>query len=257
MYKYLLLLCYTISFTAISQSKSDFTKEIFVSATDTLPYRMLLPIDYDENKNYPIVLFLHGSGERGNDNELQLKHGANLFLKPEVRKNFPAIVVFPQCKATMSWNNSTYSIEDGKRTFTYPSTVEPNLHIDLLTSLLEDLKTKLAIDHKRIYVGGLSMGGMGTFELVHQNPNTFAAAFAICGGANPKISEKIKNLPWWIFHGEADEVVPPIYSQEMYEALKKEGADVRFTLYPNVNHDSWTKAFAEPELLPWLFSHTK
>lgn len=108
-----------------------------------------------------------------------------------------------------------------------------------------------------MYVGGLSMGGFGTFELVRRNPKLFAAAFPICGGANPITAKKMKHLDWWVFHGEADKVVPPRYSTQMVDAMKKDGLSVKYSLYPGVGHNSWDNAFAEPELLPWLFSKSK
>lgn len=115
----------------------------------------------------------------------------------------------------------------------------------------------LPVDEDRIYIGGLSMGAMGTFELVRRNPRRFAAAFAICGGANPAITRKLKRLPWWIFHGDADQVVPVRYSQAMVDAMKRQDIPVKFTVYPGVGHDSWTPTFKNPELLPWLFSQAK
>jgi predicted peptidase len=116
---------------------------------------------------------------------------------------------------------------------------------------------KYPVDDERVYVGGLSMGGMGTFELVRRMPKTFAAAFPICGGANPATAKKMDDVDWWIFHGAKDDVVPPRHSEVMVKALKKEGANVKFTLYPNANHNSWDPAFTEPELLSWLFSKKK
>ena len=101
------------------------------------------------------------------------------------------------------------------------------------------------------------MGGMGTFELVQRNPSTFAAAFPICGGANPRTVSKLKKTAWWVFHGAKDDVVPPIYSEQMVNALKEKKAEVLFRLYPDANHNSWDAAFAEKDLLPWLFSHHK
>lgn len=241
--------------TSLSGQNLDaYQKELFIVKSDTLPYRILYPKNYDANKTYPLLLFLHGSGERGHDNELQLVHGSSLFLKETVRDEFPAIVVFPQCQANLSWNNATVNYKLGIREYNFPDTIEPNGQLDLVEGLLTQLRTTIAVDQNRIYLGGLSMGGMGTFELLHRNPNTFAAAFAICGGANPSIAKHIKNTPLWIFHGDADIVVPAMYSVEMYEALKAQKADVTINVYPNVNHDSWTKAFDEPELLPWLFS---
>lgn len=238
-----------------SQNLDAYQKEYFVAKSDTLPYRILYPKNYDTTKEYPLLLFLHGSGERGHDNELQLVHGASLFLKETIRDEFPAIVVFPQCQAGLSWNNLTVGYgANGLNVFNYPATIEPNGQLDLVEGLLDQLKTALAIDQNRMYLGGLSMGGMGTFELLHRNPNTFAAAFAICGGANPDIARNIKNTPLWIFHGDTDNVVPYRNSTVMYEALKAQKTDVKLTLYPEVGHDSWTYAFAEPDLLPWLLS---
>jgi len=241
----------------MAQDYSTYKKERFVQGKDTLPYRILLPKDYDDSKKYPLILFLHGSGERGNDNELQLTHGADLFLKPEVQDEFPAIVVFPQCKENMSWNNIRYNTSNGRPVITYSAQVTPNLHQDLLEDMIEELQSNLSIDEDRLYIGGLSMGGMGTFEVVMRNPDLFAAAFAICGGANPRIAETLSQTPFWIFHGDMDNIVPIDGSEEIYKALKKHNADVKFTVYPNVRHDSWTNAFAEPKLLPWLFSKSR
>jgi len=239
------------------QNLDAYQKELFIVKSDTLPYRILYPKNYDSTKKYPLLLFLHGSGERGHDNELQLVHGSSLFLKETIRDEFPAIVVFPQCQAGLSWNNSTVEFTDGARIYSYPSKIEPNEQLDLVEGLLAQLKTVVAVDQNRIYLGGLSMGGMGTFELLHRNPNTFAAAFAICGGANPAIAKNIKSTPIWIFHGDTDQVVPFRYSFGMFEGLKSQKADVKLTLYHNVGHDSWTNAFAEPKLLPWLLSKHK
>lgn len=106
-------------------------------------------------------------------------------------------------------------------------------------------------------MGGLSMGGMGTFEIVRRNPHLFAAAFPICGGGDTATVRQLIKVKWWVFHGAADEVVPPVYSQKMVDALKQVNADVKFSLYPGVNHNSWDNAFAEPTLLAWLFSKSK
>lgn len=240
-----------------AQDLTEFKKEQYILANDTLHYRILFPKDFDSNKKYPLVLFLHGSGERGNDNEMQLTHGAELFLNNEIRKTHPAFVVFPQCKTGQSWNNANVSSAYGQTIFSFPSEIEPNSQLDLVEGLLTTLRDKFKIDEKRTYIGGLSMGGMGTFEMLHRNPNTFAAAFPICGGANPRIAPKIKQTPIWIFHGESDDIVPSVYSTRMEKALQYAGADVKISLYTNVKHDSWTNAFAEPELLPWLFSKSK
>ncbi len=224
-----------------------------------MPYRLLLPENYNPTKNYPLILFLHGAGERGDNNELQLVHGAGLFLRDSIRKNYPAIVVFPQCSASSYWSNVQFKIDSvtKKRIMQFSVNGEPTIAMKLLIGLLQKLAHDHKLDKRRIYVGGLSMGGMGSFELVSRQPKLFAAAFPICGGANPEIAKKLKQPAWWIFHGLKDNVVDPEFSKQMAAALEKVGADVKLTLYPEANHNSWDLAFAEKNLLSWLFSKTK
>ncbi|NND64023.1 MAG: prolyl oligopeptidase family serine peptidase [Flavobacteriaceae bacterium] len=240
-----------------AQDFSAYKKEHFISEKDTLPYRVLFPKNYDATTTYPLILFMHGSGERGTDNIAQLTHGAELFLRDSIQSKYPAFVVFPQCKKDYAWNNASYTIVDQKRSYHFPKELKPNLHLDLVEGLLKELQSDFSIDDKKIYVGGLSNGGMGTFEIVRRNPNKFAAAFPICGGANPKIAGKLQHTPLWLFHGDEDSIVPFTGSTEVYKALKKLNAPVRICVYEGVDHDSWNQAFEEPDLLPWLFSHSK
>lgn len=259
LYRSLFLLIFvSLSMYASAQTEA-YEKHWFVNGADSLPYRLLLPKNYDASKKYPLLLFLHGSGERGSDNEKQLVHGSKLFLQDSVRLNYPAIIVFPQCTANSSWSNVASRMDSVtlKRSFEFAVDGAPTKSMELLLGLLSELEQKYKQDQKRRYVGGLSMGGMGTFELVRRKPKYFAAAVPICGGANPEIANRIKRPHWWVFHGAKDDVVPPESSQVMVDALKKVGADVKFTLYPNANHNSWDSAFAEKDLLPWLFSQHK
>ncbi len=246
-------------FSAKSQDKSLFKKEIYVSGSDTLPYRILLPLNYDASKKYPLILVLHGAGERGNNNEAQLVHGSYLFLKDSVREKFPAIVVFPQCPASSFWSNVQFQFDSvtKQRTLGFRADGEPTIAMKLAQELLYKIINDYPVNKKQIYVGGLSMGGMGTFEIVRRNPKLFAAAFPICGGGAPATAPMMKKIKWWVFHGDVDAVVPASLSQEMVDALKAAGADVKYSLYPGVNHNSWDNAFAEPGLLPWLFSKKK
>lgn len=248
-----------ICVSAKAQDKSLFKKEIYVAGNDTLPYRILLPLNYDASKKYPLIYVLHGAGERGNDNEAQLVHGSYLFLKDSVRKKYPAIVVFPQCPASSFWSNVQFKIDSvtKKRSFEFRAGGEPTVAMKLAQELLYKIMDDYSITKKQIYVGGLSMGGMGTFEIVRRNPKLFAAAFPICGGGATSTAPAIKKVKWWVFHGDADGVVPPSLSVEMVDALKAAGATVKFSLYPGVDHNSWDNAFAEAELLPWLFSQKK
>lgn len=240
-----------------AQDKSMFSKEMFISGADTLLYRMLIPENFDASKEYPVLMFLHGSGERGNDNEAQLIHGSKLFLRQDIRRDFPAIVVFPQCPQNDRWSNVI--IGDGKSgdRHGFQKGGEPGKSMKLLLGLQSYLKSQKYTDNSRFYVGGLSMGGMGTFEVLRRKPKAFAAAFAICGGDHVGNVKKYKNVPLWIFHGGKDTVVPIAKSEAVVNELKRLNRQAKFTVYPEAGHNSWDPAFAEPEFLSWLFSHKK
>ncbi|QDO92580.1 prolyl oligopeptidase family serine peptidase [Formosa sediminum] len=236
------------------------TEDLFLSKThivntDTLQYRMLLPKDFSKNKTYPVVLFLHGAGERGNDNKKQLANGSDLFLKESIRKTFPAIVIFPQCPENDYWAKLEADRSTKPITFTYKYKESPTKAMALVIDLMNDLVKKTYVKTNQVYVMGLSMGGMGTFEILYRKPNLFAAAIPICGGGNPEsVKAYAKSTPLWVFHGAKDDVVDPNLSVNMVSALLKNGGVPRFTLYDYANHNSWDAAFAEPELLIWLFS---
>ena len=231
----------------------EFSKELFVSDKDSLPYRLLLPKNFDNAKKYPLIVFLHGAGERGNDNELQLVHGKDLFINMNKNNNFPSIVVFPQCSKNSYWAN----VSRINNSFSFLDDPTENTSLKLVEGMINELQSDFKINSNQIYVGGLSMGGMGTFELVYRNPDMFAAAFAICGGANPKIGEKISKTNWRIYHGDKDFVVPVKLSIDMYNSIKSFNKNVYLKIYPNVNHNSWDNVFREPDLFKWLFSNSK
>ena len=243
--------------SAFAQDLSKFKKEHFVNSADTLKYRILYPENFDAHKKYPIVFFLHGAGERGNDNEKQLTHGAKLFLTDGFSKEHPAIVIFPQCPESSYWSNVEIETVTGKRFFNFLKGGDPTKSMELLVGLTDEMTHKPFTDQTKVYVGGLSMGGMGTFELLRRRPKTFAAAFPICGGDHVANVKKYKNVPLWIFHGGLDDVVNPQLSYSIYRTLKQMGHTPKFTVYPKANHNSWDSAFAEPGLLEWVFSHKK
>lgn len=147
--------------------------------------------------------------------------------------------------------------ESGKRIFNFLDEGTSTESMKQLQKLVNFILKLYPAKKDQIYVGGLSMGEMGVFELVNRMPKTFAAAFPICGGANPATAKKIRKTSWWIFHGAKDDVVLPHHSEVMVDALKAARASVKFTLFPNANHNSWDPAFAEPGLLPWLFSQKR
>lgn len=258
--KQLFLLFFLFCSSVIAVTAQDFSayeKRIFKTQNgEPLLYRILFPKNYDRSKSYPLVLFLHGAGERGDDNEAQLTHGADLFLKANNRQNFPAIIVFPQCPKEDYWAHVERS-EDRKE-WNYPFYEQTTTAMQKVEGLLDQLVAEEAVDQGRLYVTGLSMGGMGTFDLLAHRPHQFAAAAPICGGGNLTMAERYaESTPLWIFHGDADVVVPVDLSRTMYARLQGLGADVKYTEYEGVNHNSWDNAFAEVDFLPWLFSHQK
>lgn len=256
MKKFLVFIALTLLISsAFSQNFPQYEKASFIKGSDTLNYRILYPLNYKPGKKYPLVVFLHGSGERGKDNNLQLAWGADLFLKEENRKNFPAIIIFPQCPVNSFWAQmSRKSIADSLGTFSFESSKPPTTSLLLVMEMLDEWAASGKVNKKKIYVGGLSMGGMGTFEILWRKPGFFAAAIPICGAGDPaKVPVYAKKMPVWMFHGDKDPAVPVGNSRLMNNALKASGARVLYTEYPGVGHDSWKNAFAEKELLPWLF----
>jgi len=255
---FLLLALIAWTITSKAQDLKQYAKGIYVDKQDTIAYRVLFPEQFDPAKRYPVVFFLHGGGERGSDNEAQLTHGAKLFLEPGIRKEFPAIVIFPQCARDSYWSNTIASTDSlGKRHFVFQKGGKPTKAMRALLGMVDNFLDKPYADKKQVYIGGLSMGGMGTYELLRRKPRTFAAAFAICGGDNLDNVNKYKKVPLWIFHGGKDDVVNPRFSKEIADQLKIIGREVKYSHYPEANHNSWDTAFAEPTLLPWLFSHRK
>ncbi len=244
---------------SMAQDFSLYQKRVYKAKNgDVLNYRMLYPKDYNPDIKYPVLVFLHGSGERGNDNEKQLMHGGDLFLKDSNRDKFPAIILFPQCPEGKTWASLDIRIQDGKKTYRRTSGQKPGEMAELLNDLLKEIKKNFKVDSKRLYIMGLSMGGFGTLEMLYLFPNTFAAAVPICGGHMTDLAGVYaKKVPIWLFHGAKDTVVPTDLSRNLYTRLKELGAEVKFTEFPDANHNSWDSTFATPELLPWIFSHHK
>jgi predicted peptidase len=238
---------------SMGQDFSGYEKKELISGGDTLRYRILYPLAYDPAKKYPLILLLHGSGERGSDNEAQLKWGGSLFADTVKRAEFPAIVVFPQCPAGNTWSRMSYNPQDSLR-FHFLSDTVVSRPLGLVMQLLDTLVAAGYVNTRKIYVGGLSMGGMGTFEILWRKPHFFAAAFPICGAGDPvKVKTYARKFPIWVFHGDRDPSVPVGNSRLMVRELKAAKARVVYSEYPGVQHDSWKNAFAEPGLLPWLF----
>lgn len=246
-------------FKSNAQDNDLYQKRFFTIAGEKMNYRIMFPAEYDESRSYPLIMFLHGSGERGDDNKAQLIHGSSFFAREDIRNDYPAFVVFPQCAKEDYWSNSLndFDLETRERHFYFRKGGAPTTAMEMASALLAYLLDSFPIDTDRVYLGGLSMGGMGTFEMVRRHPGIFAAAFPICGGANTETAASMTDVSWWIFHGEKDMVVPVEFSKKMAESLQKAGAEVKLTLYPEANHNSWDPAFTEKDLMKWLFSQSR
>lgn len=242
-----------------SQQSSIFEKKDFVKGKDTLRYRVSYPIGYKTTKKYPLLIFLHGSGERGRNNEAQLTHGGRLFASDSMRQLFKAIVIFPQCPNDSTWNYIqvvTDSVTKA-RVFSFPER-NSTTPLRLVKQLVDDMVAEGKADAKRLYIGGLSLGGMGTFDMLARYPGFFTAAFPICGAGNSTNAYKFAGkTAVWIFHGEKDPVVNVVFSRDYYRALQETNAEVKYTEYPGVGHDSWNNVFAEKGLVEWLLTHKR
>lgn len=221
---------------------------------EQLKYRLMLPKDYASAtgpEKYPLVLFLHGAGERGDDNSRQLVHGCKDFASDENRTKYPCIVVVPQCPSGKRWVEVDWAAESHRQ----PEEESPSLK--LTRELISQLQQQLRVDSRRIYVTGLSMGGYGTWDLVTRTPDLFAAAAPICGGADETLADRVTKLPIWAFHGDKDSVVKVERTRRMIAAIEKAGGMPKYTEYPGVNHDSWTRTYADPKFMEWLFAQKR
>lgn len=209
------------------QTKAQLNTQVKVQ----MDYLLYLPQDYEQQTSWPLMLFLHGAGERGSDLELVKTHGPPKLIA--AGKGFPFIVVSPQCPKEKWW--------------------EP---IELV-ALLDDISGQYKVDANRIYVSGLSMGGFGTWRLAAYAPDRLAAIAPICGGGETYWTKQFARLPVWAFHGAKDSSVPLERSQAMVEALKKNGGDPKLTIYPEAAHDSWTETYDNPAFYEWLLAQKR
>jgi predicted peptidase len=214
----------------------------------TLNYRLMKPKDYDPQKKYPLVLFFHGAGERGDDNVAQLVHGMNDFGKDENREKYSCFVVAPQCPEGKRWVEVDWTLD------AHDFDEKPSETMQLVIELLAKLPREFSIDASRQYVTGLSMGGFGTWDMISRFPDKFAAAAPVCGGADLKLAPKLVKVPMWTFHGDKDTVVKLHRTVDMVEAIRKAGGKPLYTEYAGVGHDSWVRAYNDPKLMEWMFA---
>lgn len=247
------LLC--LAFSAFSQDDA-YTSCLYVSESgDSLNYRMLEPESPKAGMRYPLVIFLHGAGERGTDNVSQLTHGSGMFLNPVNRELYPSFVVFPQCPPDGYW--AYPSRPDSFKSADMPVDFEISHVFRTLMGLVGEMLARPDVDTSRVYIVGLSMGAMGTYDLACRFPDIFAAAVPICGTVNPARLPAARSVAFRIFHGDADDIVPVEGSRNAYRALKAVGADVEYVEFPGCNHGSWNPAFNMPDFMEWLYAQRR
>lgn len=205
-----------------------------ITKTVTADYLVYVPEHYAQSdENFPLILFLHGAGERGHDLELVKVHGIPKIVSE--RTDFPFITVSPQCPSGSSWL----------------------IEKDAVIALLDEIIAKYRVDTSRVYLTGLSMGGFGTWHIAAEYPERFAAIAPICGGGQPLTAQYLKDMPVWAFHGAKDDIVPLKATEDMVNALRNIGNNVKFTVYPEAKHDSWTETYNNKALYEWFLQHQK
>ena len=210
----------------------------------SMPYRLFVPRNYDRRKKYPLVLWLHGGGGRGTDNVKQISEGntsgSHIWTTPSSQAAHPAFVLAPQCPEDAMWT----SVDKAE------STDQLKLALELLAAIEKEFN----IDVERIYVAGQSMGGLAAWSLISEHPGMFAAAIPVCGGGDETLAPKLVKTAIWAFHGAQDQAISADRSRRMIAAIRKAGGSPRYTEYHNLGHNSWDRAFAEPDLVPWTFA---
>lgn len=220
-----------------------------IEGNDTLPYRLYRSLAADTMPEpLPLVIFLHGAGERGNDNCAQLKHCIKYFLDDTMTARYPFLLMAPQCPNGKRWVNTDWSLPE------HQMESEPTAELRGVMTVLDSLVDVGVVDSTQVYICGISMGGFGTWDALQRWPEKFAAAIAICGGGDPAYAEAMKDIPIYIFHGLQDDAVMPSRSMQMFNALKDVGnEEVILVTYSELGHVCWDEAFSTPGLFGWLF----
>ena len=240
----------------VGVGRVDFESMLFHCGGDILPYRLYVPYDYDEEKEYPLLLFLHGAGERGSDNvkPISTYDGFDSFFDEEDDPALDAIVLVPQCPYGQMWveageaENGQYSTEE----------VAESAVLGMVLRLVKYTAADYSVDRARIYAMGMSMGGYATWDILARHTDLLAAAVPICGGCDVAAAERIKDIPIHTFHGALDPIVPPDGTRAMAAALREAGApDFVYTEYADGMHDIWNRAMQTEGLDDWLFAQSR
>ena len=232
-----------IASRALKKDDSTFRKEIYTDKKgNKMPYRLFVPANYDSAQKYPLIFWLHGASGRGSDNLKQIsvgnENGTHVWTTAANQAVLAAFVLAPQCPENRFWSD--------------PDTNELSPQLQVALEILADAQKQFSIDADRIYVAGQSMGGLGVWALLQTQPDRWAAALVLCAFDNFTNIRGAARVPLWIFQGDADMVVPVNLVRQMVKDLKKTGAQPRYSEYHGVGHEVWERAFAEPELVPWL-----
>ncbi len=253
----ILFLAINVVFGQNMPDTSLFEAHIHYTKTDTLPYRIYCSeraktSDLDRAipaHGQPLVVFLHGAGERGNNNIDQLRLGVRFFLNDSVTDRYSFILLAPQCPLNKRWVNTDWTLPS------HTMDAEPTAEMKGVLWLIDSLVYTGTVDKNRIYICGISMGGFGVWDALSRRPETFAAAIAICGGGDTKQAKRLKAIPIWAFHGKKDKLVQYKRSNDMYGSVKRAGGkNIILTSYANTGHGCWDKAMSTPGLFNWLFS---
>ncbi len=227
-------------------------KRFVTSAKARLNYRIYVPEDYDASKSYPLLVFLHGSGERGSDNAAQLKNGIGQLFKKVGSPILDCIIIAPQCPSGMKWVEVSAWTDCNYSTEAIPESVP----LKGVVELIGEIKKEYSIDEDRLYASGISMGGYGTWDLLVRHGDMFAAAIPVCGGCDVSKAAQIANIPVFTFHGKKDTTVPNTGTLAMVDAMKAAGGkNIELVEYPNGAHSIWEQAYAHEGLAEWLLSH--
>ena len=253
--RYLIIFIIFLYSISISAQNEAYTKGVYVDKQkNSMPYRFLQPKKMEKGKKYPLVLFLHGAGERGNDNESQLRNGGTVFSNPANRDKYPCFVLFPQCPEGAYWSLEKRPEKGYKNGNPLPKDAPITSHLRLVKELLDETLATYPIDPKRVYIMGISMGAIATLDMVHRFPDTFAKAVSICGATNIERMREFKGkTKFRFYHGDIDDVIPVTYSREAYETLKSTGKKVEYIEFYGANHNAWHPAFNTKDFLEWSF----
>jgi predicted peptidase len=232
----------------LTKDDIEFRKKVYVNKKgERLPYRLFVPLGYDSNRKYPLLLWLHGGDGRGSDNVRQLNGGnqipVHFWTGKDVQLKFPMFVLLPQCPSGDNWSD--------------PDLNQPTKWLEMTMSALADVEKEFSIDTNRLYLAGQSMGGLGVWSTLQAYPGRWAAAVILSAYDTFTDIPALSHTPLWVFQGEQDSTVPVILVRDMMKQLNKAHANLRYTEYRKMDHEVWKKAFAEPDLLTWLSSQSR